>query len=139
MSEPTDIFRYTGYVLSRWRWIAVSCAVGLALALAFTLAQQRRYTAVTQLVIEPPAGSDMRAAMTVSPIYLESLKTYEHFADGDQLFQKALEKFHLRGEFGSRPIESVKSRVLRVSMVRNTRILEIAVTLPAAARALDLA
>jgi len=111
----------------------------VVLAVAGSLAMERQYTAVTQIVIEPPAGSDLRAAMTVSPIYLESLKTYEYFAAGDQLFQKAASQFNLRAHFGARPIESIKHRVLRVGIVRNTRILEIAVTLPDAAKALALA
>ena len=139
MSESFDVFRYTSYLGSRWRWIATSCVVAVALALAVSLAMERQYTAITQVVIEPPAGSDLRAAMTVSPIYLESLKTYEHFAAGDQLFQKAASEFQLRAHFGARPIETIKNRVLRVGIVRNTRILEIAVTLPDAAKALAMA
>jgi capsular polysaccharide biosynthesis protein len=139
MAESFDVFRYTSYILSRGQWIAISCVVAVALALAVSLAIERQYTAITQIVIEPPAGSDLRAAMTVSPIYLESLKTYEHFAAGDQLFQKATSEFQLRAHFGARPIESIKQRVLRVGIVRNTRILEIAVTLPDAAKALALA
>ncbi len=87
------------------------------------------------LVIEPPAGADLRAAMAVSPIYLESLKTYEHFADSDSLFQKAVRQFGLQG----RPIESLKRRVLRVQLVRNTRILEISATLPDPQKAQALA
>ena len=34
--------------------------------------------------------------MAVSPIYLESLKTYEHYAESDSLFQNALDRFGLR-------------------------------------------
>jgi uncharacterized protein involved in exopolysaccharide biosynthesis len=139
MSESFDVLRYTSYIRSHWQWIAISCVVAVALALAVSLAMERQYTAVTQIVIEPPAGSDLRAAMTVSPIYLESLKTYEHFAAGDRLFQRAIGQFQLRALFGTRPIETIKKRVLRVGIVRNTRILEIAVTLPDAAKALAMA
>ncbi len=73
--------------------------------------------------------------MAVSPIYLESLKTYEHFADSDSLFQKAVQKFGLQGG----PIESLKRRVLQVQLVRNTRLLEISATLPDPAKAHALA
>src|ERR1017187_4013713 len=139
MSESFDVFRYTSYVISRWQWIAISCVVAVALALAVSLAMERQYTAITQIVIEPPAGSDLRAAMTVSPIYLESLNTYEHFAAGDQLIAKAVAQSRLRARFGTRPIEAIKRRVLRVGIVRNTRILEIAITLPDAAKALAMA
>ena len=126
MSESFDAYRYIGYLRSRWRWIAASAALAVGLAAAASLAMTPQYTATARLVIEPPAGADLRAAMAVSPIYLESLKTYEHFADSDSLFQKAVQQFGLAGQ----PIESLKRRVLQVQLVRNTRILEISVTLP---------
>ena len=94
-----------------------------------------QYTATARLVIDPPAGADLRAAMAVSPIYLESLKTYEHFAASDSLFQKAAQQFGLAGG----PSKSLKRRVLQVQLVRNTRILEISVTLPDAKKAQALA
>jgi polysaccharide biosynthesis transport protein len=94
-----------------------------------------QYTATARIVIDPPAGADLRAAMAVSPIYLESLKTYERFADSDSLFQKAVLQFGLHGG----PIESLKRRVLQVQLVRNTRILEISATLPDAKKAQALA
>jgi uncharacterized protein involved in exopolysaccharide biosynthesis len=139
MPESFDAFRYIGYMRSRWRWIGASCGVAVALALAVTLIQPRQYTATARIVIDPPAGADLRAAMAVSPIYLESLKTYEQFASGDSLFQKAIDKFDLRGSLGARPIESLKKRVLQVGLVRNTRILEISATLPDARKAQALA
>ena len=77
--------------------------------------------------------------MAVSPIYLESLKTYEQFAGGDSLFQRAIDQFHLRDFYGKRPFESVKRKVLKVLTVRNTRILEVAVTLPDPRKAQALA
>jgi uncharacterized protein involved in exopolysaccharide biosynthesis len=99
----------------------------------------RQYTATARIVIEPPAGADPRSALAVSPIYLESLKTYERFADGDSLFRKALDRLQLRNLLGSKPIESLKSKVLKVGLVHSTRILEIRATLPDAARAQTLA
>jgi len=77
--------------------------------------------------------------MSVSPIYFESLRTYEHFAASDSLFVTALDRFHLRADLGGPPIEALKKRVLRVEMIRNTRILEIAATLPDARKAHELA
>src|ERR1039458_3348145 len=77
--------------------------------------------------------------MTVSPIYLESLRTYERFATAGGLFQKAVERLGLRQLLGDRPIESLQKSVLRVEIVRNTRILEIATTLPDPQRAQALA
>ena len=126
MSEPFDAVRYISYLRSRWRWIASSAGLSVTLAVTVSLVLPNQYTATARLVIEPPAGTDLRAAMAVSPIYLESLKTYEHFAASDSLFQKAVNRFALRGS----GIESLKRRVLKVQTVRNTRILEISVTLP---------
>jgi len=135
MAETLDPFRYIGYLRERWKLIAASCAIAVVLALVVSLSMTRQYTATARIVIEPPAGTDLRAAVAVSPIYLESLRTYEQFASGDSLFQKAVEKFGLR----SGPIESLKRRVLKVGLLRNTRILEISSTLPDAAKAQALA
>ncbi len=63
-------------------------------------------------------------------MYLESLKTYELFAGGDSLFQRAAEKFHLLNQGGSQSLEGLKQRVLKVIKIRDTKILEIKVTLP---------
>jgi capsule polysaccharide export protein KpsE/RkpR len=65
----------------------------------------------------------------VSTVYLESLKTYELLATNDQLFVRAAGQFHLRDQDGS-PIESLKRRVLKVDKLRDTRALQISVTLP---------
>jgi uncharacterized protein involved in exopolysaccharide biosynthesis len=139
MPDSFDAFRYIGYMRSRWRWIFASCAVAVILAIAVTLSMPRQYTATARIVIEPPAGADLRSAMAVSPVYLESLKTYEQVALGDSLFQQAIEQFGLRSMFGSVPVESLKKRVLQVDLVRNTRILEISATLPDPRKAQALA
>jgi uncharacterized protein involved in exopolysaccharide biosynthesis len=135
MSESFDAYRYIGYLRGRWRWIAATAALAALLALVISLVMTPMYTATARIVIEPPAGTDLRAAMAVSPIYLESLKTYERFADSDSLFQKAILQFGLHGG----PIESLKRRVLQVQLVRNTRILEISATLPDPRKAHELA
>jgi uncharacterized protein involved in exopolysaccharide biosynthesis len=139
MTDPVDAFVYISYLRSRWRFIGLSCAVALAVAGAVSFAERREYTATARVLIEPPAGADPRAAMEVSPVYLESLKTYEQLAASDSLFQKAAERFQLQSLTGVKAIEALKKRVLRVGLVRNTRILEIGATLPDAARAQALA
>lgn len=139
MADSTDAFRYLGYIKLRWRLIATSCAIAVTLALIVTLLMPRQYTATARIVIDPPAGADIRAAMAVSPIYLESLRTYERFATAGSLFEKAVERFGLRQLVGNRPIESLQKSVLQVEIVRNTRILEIAATLPDPHRAQALA
>lgn len=135
MPETFDAFRYISYLRSRWRPIAVSCATAVTIAAAVSFLLPRQYTATARIVIEPPAGTDLRAAVAVSPIYLESLRTYEQFASGDSLFQRAIERFGLRAG----PIEGQKRRVLKVALIRNTRILEISATLPDPRKAQALA
>ena len=139
MAAPIDAFRYMSYMRSRWRLIAATCGCAVVLSTVFSLLETRQYTAMVRVVIEAPAGSDLRAAMAVSPIYLESLRTYEEFANSDSLFLKAIDQLHLRPMLGGRPIESLKKRVLKVELVRNTRILEISATLPDARESQALA
>jgi capsule polysaccharide export protein KpsE/RkpR len=102
----------------------------MGLVLGVTLLLPKLYTATCRILIEPPTGTDIRSALGVSPIYLESLKTYEHFAASDSLFVRALDRFQLRRRFPARPVESLKAGILKVGMVRDTKILEIKVTLP---------
>jgi uncharacterized protein involved in exopolysaccharide biosynthesis len=135
MADSFDAFRYIGYLRTQWRFVAISCITAVTIAAIVSLALPKQYTATARIVIEPPAGTDPRASVAVSPIYLESLRTYEQFASGDSLFQRAVEKFGLRAG----PIESQKRRVLKVSLLRNTRVLEISATLPDARKAQALA
>ena len=106
MVETFDAFRYISYLRSRWRFIAVCCAVAVTLAIVASVTARKQYTATARVVIEPPAGTDLRSAMAVSPIYLESLKTYEQLASSDSQFQRAVQKFGL----ASGSIESLKRR-----------------------------
>ena len=139
MADTFDAFRYISYLRSRWRFIAACCAVALMLAITASVLAKKQYTATARVVIEPPAGTDLRSAMAVSPIYLESLKTYELFAASDSLFNNAIDRLELRQVLGAGAIESLKRRVLKVEIVRNTRILEISATLPDPRRAQKLA
>jgi uncharacterized protein involved in exopolysaccharide biosynthesis len=113
---------------ARWPIVAWTCGIAAVLALSVSLLLTREYTAVSRIVIEPPAGSDPRASVAVSPIYLESLRTYETFAASDDLFLKAVDRFQLRQ--GAEPIDKLKRSVLKADMPRNTKILEIHATLP---------
>ncbi len=130
MRESFNLYELIADLLRRWRLIAAACGAAALLAVALSLLSPKQYTAVSRIVIEPAAGTDARASMVVSPQYLESLKTYEHFVSGDSLFRKALDHFGLRSTAPQRSIESWKRRVLQVGMVRNTKVMEIAVTLP---------
>lgn len=138
MPDPFDGRRYLSHIRSRWRLAAVVLATALASTLIISLLLPKKYTARVLLVIEPPAGSDVRASTAVSPVYLESLRTYEHLASSDQIFAKAAERFRLRANT-SKPLEKLKNEVLRVSIVRNTKVMEITATLPNPNQAHDVA
>src|SRR5579862_6727633 len=128
MYQTFDAFEYVDYLRRRWRVIAAACTVALFVSLAVSLLLPKRYTATASIVIEPPGGNDVRLSTAVSPVYLESLKTYERFASSDTLFARAAERFHLLGTGQS--IESLKRQVLKVAKLRDTKILEISAALP---------
>jgi uncharacterized protein involved in exopolysaccharide biosynthesis len=130
VQDSFDAVQYLGYLRARWRFIGVICAVACVLALILALLLPKRYTATASMIIDPPAGNDPRTVTTVSPIYLESLRTYELFASSDTLFQKAADKFRLREPGNAQSIESLKRSVLKVSKVRDTKVLQISATLP---------
>jgi capsular polysaccharide biosynthesis protein len=111
----------------------------MVLATAVSVILPRQYTATARILIEPSTGADSRYTVAVSPIYLESLKTYEYLANSDSLFQKAVNRFQLRALAGAKSIERLKKQVLRIGIVRNTRILEISATVPDRGRAQSLA
>lgn len=139
MIESPEAFRFISYMVSRWRLVVVSALTAMLLTAAVSLVLPRQYTATARILIESPVGADPRTTVAVSQIYLESLKTYEYFANSDSLFQKAVDRFQLRSLVGAKPIETLKKQVLRIGIVRNTRILEISATVPDARRAQALA
>src|SRR5580692_5524285 len=72
---------------------------------------------------------DPRAGLAVSPVYLESLKTYENYATSDTLFSQALDTLGLRKRYPNRSVESLKRQVLSVSKPATTRVIEISATM----------
>jgi uncharacterized protein involved in exopolysaccharide biosynthesis len=137
MPETFEILRYVDHLRRRWRVMAVACGVALALASGAALLTPARYTATARIMIEPPAGNDSRITVAVSPMYMESLKSYELVASGDRLFRDAVEHFKLQHP---KSADELKRSALKVSIPRNTKILEISVTLhdPVQAQALAL-
>jgi capsule polysaccharide export protein KpsE/RkpR len=120
----------------RWRTVAGACVIAACASLGASLLLPRKYTATTRILVEPPAGSDVRVSTAVSPIYLESLRTYEAFAASDDLFLRAAAHFGLRD---ATPIDRLKKSVLKVNVPRNTKILEVNATLIDPKKAHDLA
>jgi capsular polysaccharide biosynthesis protein len=127
MPESFEMFRYLDHLRRRWPVIAVAVGVAVALALVAGLIMPAQYTATARILIESPAAGDLRASMAVSPVYLESLKSYAILASGDRLFADAIEHLHLQR---SRSIEQMKNAVLKVTIPRSTKVLEVAATLP---------
>jgi uncharacterized protein involved in exopolysaccharide biosynthesis len=139
MTDSFNIVDYLDHLRARWRFIAAVVVVAMTVAGAGCLLAPRRYTATAMIVIDPPGGSDPRTASGVSPIYLESLKSYEQYASSDSLFLKACGKFGLLDASAGTSIERFKRRVLRVEKLKDTRLLEVSATLPEAGRAQQLA
>jgi polysaccharide biosynthesis transport protein len=129
MQPSFDAYEYIDSMRRRWRAVVAACAIAVIVALAVSMLTPKRYTATASIVIEPPGTNDLRTTTAVSPVYLESLKSFERFAASDTLFARAVENFHLQ-EGTSVSIESLKRRVLKVTKPRDTKILEIAATLP---------
>jgi uncharacterized protein involved in exopolysaccharide biosynthesis len=127
--ESLDGNQYFQYLLRRWRFIVSVCAIAVVLALVVSVVLPKSYTATASLLIEPPAGNDPRTSIAVSPVYLESLRSYEVLASSDTLLTRALDKFHLRDPQSPEPLETIKRRILKVSKPRETKILQISVTL----------
>jgi len=130
MYDSFDAFEYIDYLRRRWRVVAAACGAALLISLGVSLLLPKRYTATAIVVIEPPGGTDVRVGVAVSAVYLESLKTFASFAESDSLFARAAAQFHLQNASHPEPIESLKRRALKVSKPRDTKVLEISVTLP---------
>ena len=139
MPESFDAYQYLLHLRSRWRIVATACGVAVALALAVSLLTKRQFVATALVLIEPPGSSDPRAATAISPVYLESLQTYRHFALSDSLFEKAVNKLGIKDPDGPESLSSLKSSILEVEIPRNTKILEISVKLPDPNKAHELA
>jgi capsular polysaccharide biosynthesis protein len=139
MSDSFNLFDYFDHLRTRWRFAATLVSAAMLVAGASCWLAPRRYTATATIVIDPPGASDARTAGGVTPIYLESLKSYEQFASNDSLFLKACEKFGLLEGSTGTSIERFKRRVLSVEKLKDTRLLEISATLPEARQAQQLA
>jgi succinoglycan biosynthesis transport protein ExoP len=139
MGDSFNPFEFAAFLRARWHFLAITCGVAVGLSLVASLLLPKRYTATATILISPPAGNDPRAATALSPIYLESLRAYERLASNDTLFVRALDHFHVREDYTGKPVESLKRRILQVTKVANTELLEISATLGDARTAQGLA
>jgi uncharacterized protein involved in exopolysaccharide biosynthesis len=127
--DTIDLAGFSRYLYQRRKLTITASVIALALTGVASFLSPAKYTATASILIEPPAGNDPRGATAVSPVYLESLKTYEHFASSDSLFREALTHLHLREVYSGVAIESLKQRVLKVTKPKDEKILEISATL----------
>ncbi|MEO8099398.1 MAG: hypothetical protein ABI811_16965 [Acidobacteriota bacterium] len=138
MADSFDPIEYLAYLRRQGKFAALAIGSAVALTALVSFALPNRYTATATLVIEPPAANDPRASTAVTPVYLESLKTYEQFAGSDSLFAKACAKFKLSQTPETACTEAFKRRVLRVNKLKDTKVLQVSVTLPDAKKAQEL-
>jgi uncharacterized protein involved in exopolysaccharide biosynthesis len=131
MPESPEFLQYVAHLRRRWAVIVLACAVALGLAGVITSLQTKQFTARALVLIRPPA-SDSFPATALSPTYMESLRTYEHLARGDSLFQKAVSELQITLPPGS-------DSVLDINVLRQTRVLEVTATLPDPQQAQTLA
>jgi capsular polysaccharide biosynthesis protein len=124
-----DGLEFLDYLWRRRALVAATCAIALVIAGVVSALLPLRYTATASVLIEPPGGNDPRAATAVSPVYLESLKTYELLASSDTIFLRALDELQLRRKYPNAAVESLKRRILALNKPTNTSILEISATL----------
>lgn len=129
MGDSFDLNEYIRYIRGRWLRCFLANAVAVLLTVAISFLMPKQYSSTARVLIEP-RWADGRATVSMSPAYLDSLRTYESFASSDTLFQQAVEKFGLRQGDPGEPLESLKRRVLRVTKPRSLRLLLITVTLP---------
>ncbi len=129
MYAGLDGLEFLEYLWSRRWMLAATCAAALAITGVVSALLPSRYTATASVLIEPPGGNDPRAATAVSPVYLESLKTYELLASSDSLFARALDDLQLRRKYPGASMESLKRRFLSLNKPANTSIIEISATL----------
>ena len=112
MQDSFDALKYVEYLRQRWVFLCTACGIAALVALGVSLLIPEQYTATASIVIDAPAGNDVRTATAVTPVYLESLKSYEYFASSDTLFT-ALDHFQIRDSGQGTSIESFKRRILR--------------------------
>lgn len=133
MADSFDPLEYLTHLRRNGRFAVLAIGSAVVLTAVVCVLLPKQYTATATLVIEPPVANDPRAATSVSPVYLESLRTYEQFAGSDTLFAKACAKFALEA-----CTETFKRRVLRVTKLKDTKVLQLAVSLPDAKQAQQL-
>ncbi len=124
MRGPFNMLEYINRILSRWRRILVVVAAAALVAFLLSLFLPKKYDATVTLVIQPASGGGMFPA-TASPVYLEYLRTYEQVVQADALLSRLIRELRLDQPPYGYTVESFRASVLKVTLVRHTKLLMI--------------
>ncbi len=138
MPSPFEVMFYLRALQARWKRIAAVALVAAATALALSLLLPKKYDATVTLVIQP-AGAGGPYPATMSPVYLEYLRSYEHFLQSDGLLDRLLREFKLDRPPYNYTAEGFRSSALRVTLVRNTKVLKVRVRFSEPQKAQEIA
>lgn len=138
MPVPFELQSYIQAMLSRWRRIGAAVAIAAAVALIISLALPKKYDATVTVVIQPAAGVGAYPA-TMSAVYLEYLRSYEHFVQSDGLLGRLIQELKLNQPPYRYTVESLRNSVLKITLVRHTKILKVRARFPDAQKAHDIA
>jgi uncharacterized protein involved in exopolysaccharide biosynthesis len=139
MPEPFSAPALLRHLLSRKGVIASAVLAAAGVSFLGTLLLTKQYTAEVRLLIEPPGGTDPRSALVISPMYLDSLKTFVLMASSSELFAQAMDELELREPSDRTSLAALQASTLDVEMIPSTRVLSIRATLPNPAKAHALA
>lgn len=124
MPTPFEPVNYLRALQARWRRVAATVAVAAAVALGISLLLPRKYDATVTLVIQP-AGAGGPYPAVMSPVYLEYLRGYEQFVQSDGLLARLIAELRLDADPYRYTAAGLRASVLKVTLVKNTKILKV--------------
>src|SRR5258708_38302205 len=77
--QQFDLFEYLGYLRRRWLFLAVACAIAAVVSAGISLTLPKQYRAPASILVDVSGAADPRASTCDSSVYMEYLRTYEHF------------------------------------------------------------
>jgi uncharacterized protein involved in exopolysaccharide biosynthesis len=135
MPERLNPFEFLSALQSRWKRVAVVTLAAAALALVASLLLPKKYEATVLMMIQPAVGGPASPA-SMSPAYLDSLRSYEQFVQSDGVLDMLLREIHIDDDLS---VENFRRSALRASLAKGTRVLQISVRLGDPRKAHDTA
>ncbi len=124
MPGPFEVALYLRALQARWKRVAGVAAIAAAVALAVSLLLPKKYDATVTVLIQPAASGGPYPA-TMSPVYLEYLRSYEYFLQSDGLLAGLIGQLKLDQPPYRYTVESFRDSVLKVSLLKNTKVLKV--------------